>query len=166
MPSVRIPEARQSWESPVSVPILESAGAVRAALEELGWPFDRSKSTRLYSKFAYVLMVPKGAYVFQFKLKEVSQAVIETWETDISSSGRVSRLKVDGYTVAETENIRRFLELYRKACGRDPWHFTFRERSQAGYLLPEFGRAKRAWASFGFETRAPRAGRKPKRSDP
>ena len=163
---MRIPPARLSWESPVSVPILESAGAIRAALEELGWPFERRKSTRLYSKFAYVLMVPKGAYVFQFKLKEISEAVIETWETDISSSGRVSRLKVDGYLLEETDKIRKFLECYRKAVGREPWHFTFRERSQAGYLLPEFGRAKRAWASFGFDTRASRPGRRAKRSGP
>ena len=140
----------------MAVPVRESAAAVRAALEELGWPFDRSKSTRLYSKFAVVLMVPKGAYVFQFRLKDGSSAVIETWETEISSTGRMTRLRVEGFTLAEKDRIRSFLERYAQAAGREPWGFTFRERSQAGYLRPEFRQAKRAWASFGFDTRSAR----------
>ena len=48
--------------------------------------------------------------------------------------------------------MRTFLETYRKATARDPWKFPFGERSRAGYLLPEFGRAKRAWTAMGFDT--------------
>lgn len=156
MPTVRLPQAQQVWESPVSISAIDSAGAVRAVLEELGWPFERHKSMKLYSKFALVIMLPRGAQVFQFKRKEPSSMLFETWETELAPGSRIARLRIEGFTVSEEEEVRRFLQLYRRAAGRDPWAFTFGERSRAGYLLPEFRQAKRAWAKFGFDTRSPR----------
>ena len=163
MPALRLPQAQQAWESPVSVRAVDSAGAVRAALEELGWPFERSKSTKLYSKFAFAIMLPRGAYVFRFRLKPPSTLLIETWETEPSPGSRMTHLRVEGFALGERQDVRRFLELYRRATGKDPWAFTFGERSRAGYLLPEFGRARRAWAGFGFDTRSPRKKRREER---
>lgn len=147
-----MPAGLVRWESPVNVEIVESAGAVRAALEELGVEFERKKSTRLYSKFAIAMMVPRGAYVFQFKLKGETKAVVETWQTQQSMSTEITWLRVEDFRMDEEEFVRKFLVNYRKAVGKDPWSFSFRERSRAGALLPEFRQARRAWASFGFET--------------
>jgi hypothetical protein len=156
MPAVRIAQARRSWESAVSVPVLESAGAIRAALEELGWAFERRKATKLFSKFALVIMMPKGAYVFQFIVQADPEVTIETWQTDVSAGSNMTFLKLDGFSTKDEPLLRHFLELYRRAVGKDPWRFTHGERGRAGYLLPEFSRAKKAWSALGFETKAKR----------
>ena len=153
MPTVKIPQARRSWASPVSLRAVESAGAVRAALEELGWPFERTKTTRFYSKFALVIMLPKGAHVFQFHVKEGLPCLIETWETEVSPGALIAHLKVEGFPAEEEGELKRFLSLYVKAVGREPWRFTRRERGRAGYLLPEFSRARKAWGALGFDVR-------------
>jgi hypothetical protein len=146
------------WQSVVAVGVVESAAVVRAALDELAIPFEKKKSTKLYTKFSFIISIPKGSYVFQFALKTEPPILIETWETELSPGARMAHLRIEGFTEAQREQIRGFLQLYRKGAGRDPWAFTFGERSRAGYLLPEFGRARQAWAEFGFET-----GRKPSR---
>lgn len=161
MPTVKMPAALLRWESPVNVGVLDSAGAVRTALEELGMPFERKKSTRLYSKFSIVMMVPQGAYVFQFRLKGETKMLVDTWQTQQSTSTDITWLRVEDYRADEEEFVRKFLDLYRKAVGKDPWRFSFRERSRAGALLPEFRRARKAWEAFGFETGGA-LGRRPK----
>jgi hypothetical protein len=161
VPRIRLPADLIRWESPVSVDVLDSAGAVRAALEEMGVEFERKKSTRLYSKFSVVMMVPKGAYVFQFSLKGDTKIIVETWQTAPSSSSDMTWLRVENFRMDEEEFVRRFLTLYRKAAGKDPWAFTFAERARAGAMLPEWRRARKAWASFGFDTA--RARRRAKR---
>lgn len=152
MPTVRIPAALLRWESPVSVDILDSAGACRVALEQMDASFVRKKSTRLYSKFNIVMMVPRGAYVFQFTLQGDTKMIIETWQTQQSTSAEITWLRIEDFRAPEEEFVRKFLRLYREAAGKDPWAFTFRERSRAGAILPEFRRARKAWESFGFET--------------
>jgi hypothetical protein len=154
VPSVKFSKQRPSWQSPVSVDVLESAGAVRAALEELGWAFERRKSVRLYSKFAVAVMMPKGAYVFQFLVAGEPSTTIETWETELSPGARIAHLKVEGETAGAPGTLKGFLDLYRTAAGKDPWRFSAGERSRAGFLLPEFSRAKKAWAAAGFDVKA------------
>jgi hypothetical protein len=126
---------------------------VRASLEQLGWSFERKKSTRLYSRFAFIIMLPKGAYVFQFDVKKPFPLLIETWETEASPGALIAHLKVEGFTADHEDEVRRMLALYRQAVGRAPWHFTRAQRSRAGYLLPEFSRAKKAWAALGFDVK-------------
>ena len=155
-PSVKIPATSLRWESPVNVEIVESAAAARAALEEMGLEFERKRTTRLYTKFAIVIMLPRGAYVFQFKVKGEPPLMIETWATEPSFSSRMTWLSVEGFRAADQEKVRQFLELYRRGVAKDPWRFSFGERSRAGYALPEFRQAKKAWASFGFDTSSPR----------
>lgn len=152
MPALRVPAARTKWDSPVSVGVLESAAAVRAALEELGWPFERKKSTRLYSKFTIALMIPRAAYVFQFRLTDGSSIVIDTWEAELSSSAQMTWISIEGFTEQDIPRLRQFLEAYRAAAGQEPWEFAFGSRVRAGVALPEFRRARRAWAAFGFDT--------------
>ena len=156
MPSVRMPQAKQSWESAVCISAVESAGAIRAALEELAWPFERSKTTRFYSKFTMVIMLPKGSYVFQFKVKDGLPSLIETWETEGSPGAVIAHLKVEGFTKDQEPELKRFLELYMKAAGCEPWRFTRKTRGRAGYLLPEFTRAPKAWAALGFDVKRKR----------
>lgn len=158
-----MPAGLVRWDSPVNVEILESAGAVRAALEEMGVEFERKKSTRLYSKFTIAMMVPRGAYVFQFRVKGETKMVVETWQTQQSSSTEMTWLRVEDFRHDEEDFVRRFLKLYRKAAAKDPWSFSFRERSRAGALLPEYRQARRAWASMGFDTASARAKRRRQR---
>jgi hypothetical protein len=152
MPSVRIPQSTTAFESVVSVPVVASAAAVRAALESLGWEFERRKSTRLYSKFAFILTLPKAAHVFQFVVSGPPAFTVETWQTDIAAGALMTFLRVEGVRVESEGDLRAFLAAYRTAAGKDPWRFTAGERSRAGYLLPEFARAKKAWAKQGFAT--------------
>jgi hypothetical protein len=152
MPKVAIRQQTRKWESVVSVPVVQSAGAVRASLEELGWAFERRKTSRIYSKFQVIMMLPKAAHVFQFVLKEPEGVTIETWAADVAAGAVLTFLRIEGIREDHEPEIRMFLEQYRKAAGKDPWKFPFGERSRAGYLLPEFGRAKRAWAAMGFDT--------------
>lgn len=153
MPAVRIAQERRRWESAVSVPVLQSAGAVRASLEELGWKFERRKTTRIYSKFQIIMMLPKGAHVFQFVLQDIEGVTIETWAADVAAGAVLTFLRIEGIREDQEPDVKKFLAAYRKAVGKDPWKFPFGERSRAGYLLPEFGRAKRAWALMGFDTK-------------
>ncbi len=156
MPSVRIAAARRVWQSAVSVPVVSSAATIRAALEEMGWTFERRKSTKMYSKFTIILVVPKGAHVFQFVVTKGPPVTIETWGATVSAGAELTFLRVEGFGPEHAADVRRFLELYRKGVGKDPWRFTMGERSRAGYLLPEFGRARKAWASQGFDIKAKR----------
>jgi hypothetical protein len=153
MPAFRIAQQARRWESAVSVPVLDSAGAIRAALEELGWKFERRKTSRIYSKFTVVIMTPKAAHVFQFIVSEGRSFTIETWAADVSAGAMLTFLRIDDLRPDDEAKAREFLALYRKAVGKDPWRFGAAERSRAGYLLPEFRRAKKAWGEMGFPTR-------------
>ena len=152
MPTVKIAKAGRTFQSAVSVKVVESAGAVRASLEALGWEFERRKSNKIYSKFAVVIMMPKAAHVFQFVVKKGPDITIETWAADVAAGAMLTFLRIPDIKGDDEPEVKRFLEHYAKAVGKDPWRFAFGERSKAGYLLPEFGRAKKAWASFGFDT--------------
>ena len=153
MPAVRIPQARMRFQSAVSVAVVPSAAAVRASLEELGWTFERRKTNRIYSKFTFVIMLPKAAHVFQFVVQGTPSFTIETWSEDISAGSLMTFLRIDDIAPADKPAAAQFLEMYRKALEKDPWHFTAGERSRRGYLLPEFRRAKKEWAAMGFDTK-------------
>ena len=156
MPAVKIRQQRERFESAVAVPVVESAAAIRASLEDLGWTFERRKSSRIYSKFTVVLMLPKAAHVFQFVVKGGPDFTIETWSTDVAAGARLTFLRIEDLEASDTPKAAAFLETYRRAVGKDPWRFSAGERGRAGYLLPEFGRAKKAWASMGFDTKRPK----------
>ena len=151
MPALRIPQERRRFDSAVSVPVVPSAGAIRACLEELGWKFERRKTSRIYSKFAVIIMMPKAAHVFQFVVKEGPPVTIETWAADVAAGAVLTFLRIDDIRPEDEPEIKRFLEAYRTAVGKDPWQFTRGERSRAGYLLPEFRKARKAWAAMGFK---------------
>lgn len=141
------------WSSPICFQAKEFAIIVRESLENLKYVFVRDSTTKSYSRFVVLIPMMGGTHVYQYNVEYPSQFLIQIYDTyPGTKSGVMPFIEISPVDERNRGDVRRLLEDVVSSTPRPPWEFTKGQRVLVGYYLPEYGRARKAWATFGFDT--------------
>src|SRR5512139_725845 len=62
-------EPPETWRAAVCVDSPNISRAVRRALDDLGWDYERDRSQHHFSKLIFFVTIPQMSYVFQFLVR-------------------------------------------------------------------------------------------------
>ncbi|MFA5772604.1 MAG: hypothetical protein WC974_07730 [Thermoplasmata archaeon] len=138
------------WKAAIAFDATTVASFLRECLEELKFDFSRENIEKRYSKIAFVLPLPKSAYVFRFSIKTPSPFTIDAYDMAPNHGGILHILEVREIDENNINDVRTILAKLTGKLPRKPWEFNWSERLRTGALLPEFMRAKKRWREFGI----------------
>lgn len=141
------------WISPVSYQAMDFARIIRESLEELNYVFIRDLTSKSYSRFVVIMPMMGGTTVYRYTVEYPSRFVIQCYDTYPGTrAGLIPFVEIHRVDARNRADITLLLQDVAGRVSRPPWEFTRGQRLMAGYLLPEFGQARKAWAEFGFDT--------------
>ena len=141
------------WSSPVSYSAQDFAKIIRESLEDLKFIFLRDNTAKSYSRFVVMIPMMSGAHVFRYTVEYPSKFVIHLYDTyPGTKAGLMPFIEIGEVDESNQRDIQRLLKKVASKVDRPPWEFTASQRVMVGFLLPEFGQARKAWAKFGFDT--------------
>jgi len=138
------------WVSPVSFDARSLSQVLREVLDESGFKYNRTQSDKLYHQTMVLFPLPKTAYVFRFQIKKPIKLFIDLYDTKPSHAGIIPYMEIHGLTEKRRKAIFPVFEALVERLPRPPWQFMMSQRFQHGLLIPEWGRAKKAWRRLGF----------------
>ena len=142
---------KSEWKSAVCYNSKNMAKIARETLDELGFEYERERSYKSYSKLMIVLPLPKFSYIFQFKISEPAQFIVNIYDTKPTHSGELHFLELIEITPDNLTHVKRFLGGLVEHMPRKPWKFFWSERLRYAVAAPEYLRAKKAWRKMGIE---------------
>ena len=142
-------QIKNVWKAAIAFDARTVATFLRECLEELKFDFSRENIEKRYSKIAFVLPLPKSAYVFRFPVKTSSPFTIDAYDMAPNHGGILHLLEVHEIDENNINDVRMILTKLTGKLSRKPWEFSWSERLRTGILLPEFITAKKKWREFG-----------------
>ena len=146
----RTKKLKDEWRAAVCINARSIALLIRETLDELGFKYTREKSHKSFTRMAVIVPMPQFAYVFQFKINNPSEFIINTYDTRPTHSGEVHFLELQNLTENNLEDAKKVLLHFAEKLPRKPWKFYFSERFRYGFMAPEYIEAKSAWYSMGI----------------
>jgi hypothetical protein len=142
---------KSEWHSAVCYNSKSMAKVTRETLEDLGYTFERERGYKSYSKLMIILPLPKFSYIFQFKISEPIQFIINLYDTNPTHSGELHMIEVHNISSENLKYVQRFLKALSENLPRKPWKFFWSERLRYAIAASEYLRAKKAWREMGVE---------------
>ena len=137
------------WKSAVSYNARSMTKATREVLDQLDVVYTRDSTYTAYSRFMVVMPLPeKLAYTFIFKIHHPNEFSIQYYDAKPSHSGYLTFMEIKNYQQEDVSLIKEILKRLVAYFERPPWKFTRGQRLMHGYFIPEFRKAKKAWALF------------------
>jgi hypothetical protein len=149
-PVVEVPKGKQ-WISPVCFDARSFSQIFRQALDEAEFTYTRTQSDKLYHQTLVLFPLPKSAYVFRFQIRHPIKIFVDFYDTKPSHAGIIPYMEIHGLTQKKTTILKELLDGVIEKLPRPPWQFTITQRLQHGLMIPEWGKAKKAWRSLGFQ---------------
>jgi len=146
----KLPPEGELWTSPVTFDAKSLSVLLRDSLDEVGYTYSRRQSDKLYSQLMVVMPLPKTAYVYRFVLKKPVKVWIDLYDTKPSHAGILTHMDIQGFTEAKAPKLKKLFDALIKKLSRPPWKFAASQKFQHGLLIPEWGRAKKAWRRLGY----------------
>jgi hypothetical protein len=146
---MEVPDGDQ-WLSPVCFDARSLSQVLREVLEQCEFKFTRTQSDKLYHQTLVLFPLPKSAYVFRFQIRKPIKLFIDLYDTKPSHAGIIPYMEIHGLNEKRLKALFPVLETLIQRLPRPPWQFTIQQRLQHGLLIPEWGRAKKAWRRLGF----------------
>jgi hypothetical protein len=144
-------KVKPEWHSAICYNAKSIAKLSRETLEELSYKYERERSYKPYSKLMVIFPLPKYSYVFQFRVKEPVQFIINIYDTKPNPSGDLHLIEISEISKDNLEQIKKFLQTMANKLPRKPWKFFWSERFRYALAAPEYLRAKKAWKKMGVE---------------
>ena len=138
------------WISPVSTGARAMSEFTREILEGMSIEFERGSSHRHYTKTSVIVPLPKFAYVFRFVIPSLDYLTLDFYDTKPTHGGHIFYMEADPVTEGNEKIFKEILQVLSKKTSRPPWRFTFTQRIQHGYFMPEFRKARKAWEKMGI----------------
>jgi hypothetical protein len=142
---------KSEWHSAVCYNAVSMAKSTREILEQLGYKFERERSYKAYSKLMVVFPLPRYSYVFQFKVKEPAEFIINIYDTKPTPSGELHLLEILKINKENKKYVKNYLRTLKESLPRKPWQFFWSERLRYAIAAPEYLRAKKAWREMEIE---------------
>ena len=147
---VKKQKIRDTWRAAVCFNARSVATILRESLDELEFGYTREKTEKHFTRLVVVVPWPQFAYVFQFKIKNPSEFIINTYDTRPTHSGEVHFIEVNDINEKNIKDVKIVLKHFADKLPRKPWRFFLSERFRYGFLAPEYVEAKSAWYSMGI----------------
>ncbi len=142
---------KPEWHSAVCYNAQTMSKLSRETLELLNFKFERERSYKSYSKLMIIFPLPRYSYVFQFKVKEPSEFVLNFYDTKPTPSGELHLMEIENISDENISDIKRYLKKLASNMDRKPWQFFWSERFRYALAAPEYLRAKKAWREMDVE---------------
>ena len=126
---------------------------LRECLAQLDFTYDYRIGRRHFSRFTFVITLDRFTRTFRFKVTRPVEFEIECWDESPGHGGKLHYLEVSRFDGGSRRQVTRLLRLLAISLPRLPWKFKFTHRLGVGYLLPDFVRARKAWARMGVTER-------------
>lgn len=136
---------------PISFNARSTSTILRKVLEELNFEFERETTQKHYTRVMVIAPLPKFAYAFRFVVKEPSEFVMDLYDAKMTHSGIMHFIEIDNVNNKNINAVRDVLNSLTKKLPRKPWRFTFIQKFQYGFLVPEIVMARRKWRKLGIE---------------
>ena len=138
----------------VSVSPVQCVKVLRRLIEEAGWKIERHEGARLVDRFAIIVPMAQSTRTIGIRVLDGPLFGLELacWSETRGSHGaiNIASFLLPGGT--ETPVTKALLDNWVANLPRCPWRWTFSERSQVGYLLPVWRKARKKFSALGFET--------------
>ena len=148
MKSVKV---KPEWHAAICYNAKSIAKISRETLDELGFKYERERSYKPYSKLMVVFPLPKYSYVFQFRIKEPVEFIINIYDTKPNPSGDLHLIEITEISKDNLAQIKKFLQAMTNKLPRKPWKFFWLERFRYAFAAPEYLKAKKAWKKMDVE---------------
>jgi hypothetical protein len=142
---------KSKWHSAVCYNAVSMAKSTRETLDNLGFIYERERTYKPYSKLMVVFPIPKYSYVFQFKVKDPAEFIINIYDTRPTPSGELHLMEILEINSENLSNVKKFLSALVENLPRKPWQFFWSERFRYAIAAPEYLRAKKAWREMDIE---------------
>ncbi len=137
------------WKAALCADASTTAGLIRESLDELGYKYTRDMAHKPFTKFMVIMPWPQFAYVFQFRVRFPGSFIVNAYDTQPTTAGKVHLLEVNGIDGTNMKAVVRLMRTFRRKLGRRPWDFDRGERMRTGYMLGEFTSSERRWHALG-----------------
>jgi len=141
------------WSSPVCFDAKSLSQLLRESLDAIGYKYERTQADKLYQQTLVLFPLPKTAYIYRFELKKPVKVWIDLYDTKPSHAGIIPYMDIQGLTIDKIPPLKVLFDELLKKLPRPPWEFTIGQKFQHGLLIPEWGKAKRAWRHLGYDVK-------------
>lgn len=125
---------------PVCFESRTTAASFRNILEQKGYSYKRTTSSKTYTKVSFVIAHERTAMIYRYIIEE-SDLEADIWEEN-PSSGNVTYIEIRG----DNENLKNeLLKEFALSLPRKPWEYTFTQRLRNGWFSQGIFRAKSKW---------------------
>ena len=152
----------------VSVSPIDAIRALRTVVTEAGWSMRREEGARMVDRFAIIMPMTQSARTLGIELLDgpLRGTTVMAWSETRGTTGAVHMVSWLVPGGVESGLGADLFHAWVHALPRIPWRWTFAERSNVGFLLPTWRRARRRFAALGFDTTGTRWPRPSARSWP
>lgn len=145
---------RATHDLEVSVSPVQCIKAFRILCEKAGWSVERHEGSRLVDRFAIIMPMAQSTRTLGLVVKDGPLRGMElvAWSETRGTSGA---LNITSWTLPNGPDhplIHNFLQHWVATVPRCPWRWSFSEKSQVGFLLPVWNKAKKKFDKLGFDT--------------
>lgn len=130
---------------PISTSAKDVASILRNVLTELNYKFNRENVEKYYSQFMVILPIPRFAYAFRFNVLEPVEFTIDVYDAKITHTGEIHFIEIEDINEKIYRYAQKIITQMIERLPQKPWEFTFSQRLQCGFLIPEILFAKRKW---------------------
>ena len=141
-------------EIPTCIPPVTLVRAFRETILEQDWDYQRVEGSKMVHRWAIIMPLVNAAKTLGIRITSGPFKGMEmiSWSHVEGSSGAVHYISCMIPNTIDEENTRCIMEHWISKLPREPWKWTFRERSTLGYFLPTYKRSRKAFSLMGIPT--------------
>jgi len=128
---------------PVCFESRTTAASFRKLLDKKEYKYERTTSSRTYTKVSFVIAHEKTAMVYRYLINN-SKLKADIWEEN-PSSGNVTYIEIESKDESAKNEL---LKEFALSLPRKPWEYTFTQRLRNGWFSQGIFRAKRKWEKY------------------
>jgi|ETNmetMinimDraft_4_1059912.scaffolds.fasta_scaffold19851_4 hypothetical protein len=129
---------------------------LREIVVNSGWTYERIESVRTVDRFAIIMPITQLAKSLGIKITSGPYNGLELlcWSHTPGSSGSLHFTSWCFPIKIGVTNFENLITLWSSKLSRQPWKWTFGERSIIGYFHPVFGKSKKFYKNLGFDVKS------------
>ncbi|CAI8239271.1 MAG: Uncharacterised protein [Methanobacteriota archaeon] len=134
----------------------EMVRELREIVVNSGWTYERVESVRTVDRFAIIMPITQLAKSLGIKITSGPYLGLELlcWSHTPGSSGSLHFTSWSFPTKINDDDFDKLIKLWSSKLSRQPWRWTFGERSVIGYFHPVFGKSKKFYKHLGFDVKS------------
>jgi len=129
---------------------------LRELIVNSGWKYERIEGIRTVDRFAIIVPLTHMAKSLGIKVTTGPFNGLEmlSWSHTPGSSGSIHFTSWCFPTNLNLSHFEDLIRIWSSKFIRQPWRWTFGERSIIGYFHPEFGKSKRFFKNLDFDVKS------------